>query len=106
MTRKDRLWVAGLKTLVASIIATLAVRAAAVATLDIPTEFPPLAGPGPTVFFTAVGVFGVTGVYAVVHRGDSRPIFLRKPTSHRHQSRAPMHPRDPGLRQRRSDSNV
>ena len=32
-----------------SIIATLVVRQAALATLDIPTEFPPLAAPGPTV---------------------------------------------------------
>ena len=76
MTRKDRLWVVGLKTLVASIIATLAVRAAAVATLDIPTEFPPLTAPGPTVFFTAVGVFGATGVFAVVHRRSDRPEVL------------------------------
>ncbi len=76
MTRKDRLWVAGLRTLVGAIIATLAVRAAAVATLDIPTEFPPLAAPGPTVFFTAVGVFGATGVFAVVHRRSDRPEYL------------------------------
>ena len=76
MTRKDRLWVVGLKGLVASIIATLVVRAAAVAILDIPTEFPPLAVPGLTVFFTAVGVFGATGVFAVVHRRSDRPEVL------------------------------
>ena len=76
MTAKDRLWVAGLRTLVASIIATLVVRTAAVATLDIPAEFPPLAGPGPTVFFTAVGVFGATVVFAVVHRRSDRPEVL------------------------------
>lgn len=76
MTRKDRLWVAGLKALVGSIIATLAVRWAAVATLDIPTEFPPLAGPGPTIFFTAVGALGATGVFGVVHRRADRPEYL------------------------------
>ena len=58
MARKDRLWVRGLKALVGSIIATLAVRQAALATLDIPSDFPPLAEPGPTVFFTAVGTLG------------------------------------------------
>ena len=47
MTGKERLWVRGLKGLVGSIIATLAVRWAALATLDIPTEFPPLGGTGP-----------------------------------------------------------
>ncbi len=76
MTRKERLWVVGLRALVASIIATLVVRQAALATLDIPTEFPPLAEPGPTVFFTAVGVFGATGVFAVVRRRSDRPEVL------------------------------
>ncbi len=76
MTRKERLWVVGLRTLVASIIATLVVRQAAVATIDIPTEFPPLAEPGPTVFFTAVAVFGATGVFAVLQRRSDRPEYL------------------------------
>ena len=76
MTRKERLWVVGLRALVASIIATLVVRQAALATLDISTEFPPLVGPGPTVFFTAVGVFGATAVFAVVRRRSDRPEVL------------------------------
>ena len=76
MTPKDRLWVAGLKALVGSIIATLVVRWAAVATLDIPTEFPPLAGPGPTIFFTAVGALGATAVFGVVRRRADRPEVL------------------------------
>jgi len=76
MTRKERLWLVGLRALVASIIATLVVRQAALATLDIPTEFPPLAEPGPTVFFTAVGVFGATAVFAVVRRRSDRPEVL------------------------------
>jgi len=76
MTRKDRLWVRGLKGLVASVIATLAVRLAAVATLDIPTEFTPLAGPAPTIFFTAVGALGATAVFGVVRRRAERPEYL------------------------------
>ncbi len=76
MTRKNRLWVRGLKGLVASIIATLTVRWAAVATLDIPTEFPPLAGPAPTIFFTAVGALGATAVFGVVRRRAQRPEYL------------------------------
>ncbi len=76
MSRKDRLWVAGLRALVASIIATLAVRQAALATLDIPTEFPPLAAPGPTIFFTAVGALGATAVFAVIRRRSDRPEVL------------------------------
>ncbi len=76
MTLKDRLWVRGLKALVGSIIATLAVRQAALATLDIPSDFPPLAEPGPTVFFTAVGTLGAITVFAVVRRRADRPAYL------------------------------
>ncbi len=76
MTQRDRLWVAGLKALVGSIIATLTVRLAAVATLDIPTDFPPLAGPAPTIFFTAVGALGATAVFGVVRRRSDRPEYL------------------------------
>ncbi len=76
MTRRDRLWVAGLKALAGAIIATLAVRWAAVATLDIPTEFPPLAGPGPTIFFTTMGALGATAVFGVLRRRSERPEYL------------------------------
>lgn len=76
VTRKDRLWVAGLKALVGAIIANSAVRWAAVATLDISTEFPPMAGPGPTIIFTTVGVLGATGVFAVIRRRAARPEHL------------------------------
>ena len=55
-TKRRLLWV-GLQTILASVVGTLAVRAVALALLEIPPEFPPLAGPGPTVFFTVVGVF-------------------------------------------------
>ena len=76
MTAKDRLWARGLKGLVGSVIATLAVRWAALAALDIPTEFPPLAGPAPTIFFTAVGALGATAVFGVVRRRADRPEYL------------------------------
>ena len=76
MARKDRLWVRGLKALVGSIIATLAVRWAALATLEIPSDFPPLAGPGPTVFFSAVGTLGAIVVFAFVRRRADRPESL------------------------------
>ncbi len=51
----------------------------AVASLDIPTEFPPLAGPVPTIFFTTVGALGATGVFAVMRRLADRPerVFRR-----------------------------
>ena len=68
--------VAGLKALVGSIVATSVVRWAAVATLDIPIEFPPLAGPGPTIFFTAVGALGAIAVFAVLRRRSHRPEYL------------------------------
>ena len=76
MMRKDSLWVGGLKGLVGSIIATLAVRWAALATFDIPTEFPPLAAPAPTIFFTVVGALGATAVFGVVRRYADRPEYL------------------------------
>ena len=76
MTRKDRLWVKGLKGLVGSVIATLAVRWVALATLDISAEFPPLAGPGPTIFFTVVAALGATGVFGVIRRRADRPEHL------------------------------
>ncbi len=68
--------VAGLKALVGSIVATSALRWAAVAALDIPTDFPPLAGPGPTIFFTTVGALGAIAVFAVLRRRSDRPEYL------------------------------
>ena len=65
-----------LKALVGSIVATSAVRWAAVATLDIPAEFPPLAGAGPTIFFTTVGALGAIAVFAVLRRRSDRPEYL------------------------------
>ncbi|MEE8129088.1 MAG: DUF6069 family protein [Vicinamibacterales bacterium] len=74
-TKRRLLWV-GLQTILASVVGTLAVRAVALALLDIPPEFPPLAGPGPTVFFTVVGVFSGVVVFAVIRRFATQPIRL------------------------------
>ncbi len=74
--RRKRLWVAGLTGLVGSLIATLAVRSAALAALDIPTEFPPLAGPGPTIFFTTVAALAAVGVFRAISRFADRPEHL------------------------------
>ena len=76
MTRPDRLWVAGIKGLIASIITTLGVRWAALAPLEIPAEFPPLAGPGPTIFFTAVAALGAAGVFGIIHRHANQPEYV------------------------------
>ena len=76
MTQRDKLWVRGLKALVVSIVVTLAVRWAAVTGLDISSDFPPLAGPGPTIFFTAVGALGAMGVFGLIRRRSDRPEYL------------------------------
>ncbi len=74
-----RPWVGGLKAVVGSVLATLAVRSVALATLDIPAEFPPLAGPGPTVFLTTVSALVAIGVFEGVRRSANRPkrVFRR-----------------------------
>ena len=75
-TSPGNLWWVGLQTIVGAVVATLVVRAAAMAVLDIPAAFPPLAGPGPTIFLTVVGVLGGVGVFAAVCRLASQPIRL------------------------------
>ncbi len=56
-----------------SIIATLAVFWAAITTLDISGEFPPLATPGPTIFFTAVAALGAIGTLGILRRLADQP---------------------------------
>ncbi len=74
--RRKPLWASALSGLAGALIATLAVRSAALATLDIPAEFPPLAGPGPTIFLTSVGALGAVGVFAALRRVSDRPEAL------------------------------
>ncbi len=76
MIRGDGPWVGAVQALAGSIIATLAVFWAAVTTLSITSEFPPLASPGPTIFFTAVGALGAIGVFALLRRFTERPEYF------------------------------
>ena len=66
----------GLLTIIASVAATLVVRALSRVMLDISPESPPLAIAGPTVFFTVVFVpLGVL-VFTTVRRFASHPTRL------------------------------
>jgi hypothetical protein len=73
---KSKLWPATLKGLVGAIIANLVVRWVALAILDIPPEFLPLASPVPVVFFTTLGALGAAGVFAQVRRRAERPEYV------------------------------
>ena len=70
------MWWLGVQAIIGSVVETLAVRAAALAVLDGPAEFPPLMSPAPTIFFTVVGVMLGVAVFAVVRRVASWPIRL------------------------------
>ncbi len=74
MQRKG-IWLSGLMAVGSALVGTLVVRALAVALLDIPPEFLPLAGPGPVIFFTTVASVAAVGVYAIVRRVALRPNF-------------------------------
>jgi hypothetical protein len=73
MTEQSSLGRATLKALVVAISATLAVWWLAVTALAIPAEFPPLAGPAPTIFFTVIGTLGAAGVLGIVRRRATHP---------------------------------
>lgn len=64
----------GLQAIIGSVVAALAVRAAAQAALDIPSGFPPLMSPAPTIFLTVVGVMLAVAVFAELRRSASQPI--------------------------------
>jgi uncharacterized membrane protein len=57
-------------------VATLAVRLVGLALLDVPPEFPPLDGPGPTIFFTVVCGVVAVAVYALIRRTSESPDTL------------------------------
>ena len=65
-----RLW---LRILLVAIIGNLILRIVAVAILEIPPEFAPLAVAGPTVFLTTVGVLAAAAVWLVIDRVSSQP---------------------------------
>ncbi len=73
---KQNLWWVGLRTILLSVVGTLGVWAVALAVLDIPAEFPPLASPGATIFLTVMGVGAGVGVFAEVRRSAAQPIRL------------------------------
>ena len=72
----ESIWKSGLKALVWANLANAAVWWVGVSVLPVPADFPPLAGVGPTLFFTSVGAVGAVAVYAVVRRTSSRPAIL------------------------------
>jgi len=57
-----RVLLSALQTIVVATVANLALRLLALAVFAIQPEFPPLASPGPTIFFTVVGVSAALGV--------------------------------------------
>ena len=67
---------AGLLALVGAVIVNLALRATAVAVLDIRQEFSPLQSLGPTIFLTSIGVLAGLVVFAMVCRFAAEPIRL------------------------------
>lgn len=75
MAEQSSLWKGALKALVVAIIATSAVRWLALTALSVPAEFPPLAAPFPTIFFTAIGTLGAAGVFAIVRKRAERPVY-------------------------------
>lgn len=74
MQRKS-VWKSGLKAVGGALVATLTVRWLAVATLPIPPDFQPLAGPGSVIVLTTLCAVAAVAVYAVVRRVALRPNF-------------------------------
>jgi hypothetical protein len=74
MAQREGLWLPGVRAVSGALLATLGVWMIAVAVFEIPPEFLPLAGPGPTVFFTTMGGFAAVGVWGLIRRVASRPI--------------------------------
>jgi hypothetical protein len=73
MAQRDSLRLAGVRAVSGALMATLAVWLIATAVLELPPEFLPLAGPGPTVFFTAMAGLAAVGVFGLIRRFSSRP---------------------------------
>lgn len=73
MAQRDSLWLPGVRAVSGALFATLGIWMIAVAVLDFPPEFLPLAGPGPTVFFTTMGGFAAVGVFGLVRRSAADP---------------------------------
>ena len=72
--RSRSLWTLGMLAVVGTVVANYAVSVAAMTLFDIPAEFPPLAGPGPVVFFSVIGTVAAMGVFASIASVSGRPI--------------------------------
>lgn len=72
----ESLWKKGLRAWVWAVVANLVVWWLGVSLLTIPPDFPPLAGAGPTIFFTSVGAVGAVLVLALLRRLSDRPAAL------------------------------
>ncbi len=75
-TRPASLWLVELGALVASVVANVALWWVSTAALEISPEFPPLVGPAPTIFFTAIGVGGGVVAFAIIRRFFDHPVRL------------------------------
>jgi len=73
MPSKGSLWGRGAMAVVGALFATLLTRSLGLALFDVPPEFIPLDGPGPTIFFTVVLGTGAVGVYGFVRRRSAAP---------------------------------
>ena len=70
-----RIWLAGLVSVIASVIANLLARAVLFAVLPLPAEFPPLQV-GAVAMLTAVGTLLAAVVYALIVRLTRRPVTI------------------------------
>jgi len=73
MTERPGLWRSANVAVAGAMVSTLIVRAVGLAFVDVPPEFPPLAQPGRTIFFSVVASIFAVAVYALVRRVSDRP---------------------------------
>lgn len=66
-------WPRALGAVIGPILANLAVWWVGVSFVGVPADFPPLAGPGPTIFFSAVGGVGAVVTYKLLGFVSSSP---------------------------------